>query len=245
MMNQAFLKTIAGLESYLRYAQDEGTRSVAISSKVLADIASPPLFQTKSSDSIGTIESQISAIATEIAGCTHCVLHETRKNTVPGQGNLKPEVLFIGEAPGEDEDEQGIPFVGRAGQLLTKMIQAMGFSREDVFIANIIKCRPPSNRTPSPEEMTACLPFLLRQIAILQPKVIVLLGGSAVKGLLKIEDKITRVRGVWTKFKGIDTMPTFHPSYLLRSPSAKREAWEDLKAVLKKLGRTPPSIQKA
>jgi DNA polymerase len=149
--------------------------------------------------------------------------------------------MFVGEAPGADEDEQGLAFVGVAGQLLTKMIEAMGLRREDVFIANILKCRPPANRPPTPEEMDTCIPYLKEQIGLLKPRVIVALGGTAVRGLLKVEEGVTRVRGRWHRFEGIDVMPTLHPSYLLRNPPAKRDAWEDLKAVLKHIGRTPPA----
>jgi DNA polymerase len=183
-------------------------------------------------------------IATEIAGCTKCSLHKTRIQTVPGQGNANhPEIMFVGEAPGADEDEQGLAFVGRAGQLVTKMVAAMGFQREEVFIANILKCRPPDNRVPTPEEMAICIPYLKQQIAEIQPKVIVALGATAVLGLLNLTG-ISELRGKWQKFEGIDLMPTYHPSYLLRNPVMKRVAWQDLQAVLKRLGRTPPPVKK-
>ena len=183
-------------------------------------------------------------VAASAAACARCRLGETRTRSVPGQGDPHPEVMFIGEAPGEEEDLQGLAFVGAAGQLLTRMIMAMGFSREQVFIANICKCRPPGNRPPEPDEMEACLPFLRAQIAALRPKVIVALGGTALFGLLQIKG-ITRQRGTWLKYEDIDLMPTFHPSYLLRTPSAKREVWADLQEVLKRLGRTPPAKQAA
>ncbi len=187
---------------------------------------------------------ELKRIAVEIAGCTKCSLHKTRIQTVPGQGNVKhPEMMFIGEAPGADEDEQGLAFVGRAGQLVTKMITAMGFERDEVFIANILKCRPPDNRPPTPEEMAICIPYLKRQIAEVQPKVIVALGATAVLGLLNLTG-ISELRGKWQKFEGIDLMPTYHPSYLLRNPVMKRVAWQDLQAVLKQLGRTPPPVKK-
>ena len=182
---------------------------------------------------------RLAEIAREVAACKACVLHETRTKVVPGQGNPRPEIMFIGEAPGADEDRQGLAFVGRAGQLLTQMISAMGFSREEVFIGNIAKCRPPSNRPPLPEEMNACIPFLKRQIAILKPKVIVALGATAVKGLLGL-DKISSLRGKWLLFEGIDLMPTYHPAYLLRNPAGKKDVWADLQEVVRKLGRTPP-----
>jgi len=187
----------------------------------------------------------LDAIAKRVAGCTRCDLHKGRTRTVPGQGNPRPEILFVGEGPGADEDIQGLAFVGRAGQLLTKMIEAMGCKRDDVFIANIVKCRPPENRKPFPDEMAACLPYLKEQIALLKPRVIVALGATAVTGLLGATTTgITRLRGNWQSFEGIDVMPTFHPSYLLRMPSAKHEAWADLQAVLRKLGRPVPAPKK-
>ena len=155
---------------------------------------------------------------------------------MPGQGCAAPEILFVGEGPGADEDRQGLAFVGRAGQLLTKIIAAMGFTREQVFIGNIVKCRPPENRTPYPEEMQACLPFLKEQIALLRPKVIVALGATAVRGLLNLEIGITKLRGKWQTYEGIDLMPTYHPAYLLRNESAKRPVWEDMKLVRDALG---------
>jgi DNA polymerase len=184
-------------------------------------------------------------MADRIAACMLCSLHQARTRTVPGQGCPAPEILFVGEAPGAEEDKQGLAFVGAAGQLLTKMIEAMGCTRDQVFIANILKCRPPNNRPPLPEEMATCLPYLREQIGILKPKVIVALGATAVRGLLTVETKISALRGHWFTFEGIDLMPTFHPAYLLRNPSAKRDAWDDLKAVLAKLGRTAPSGKKS
>lgn len=184
----------------------------------------------------------LEGIAEGVASCTACRLAESRTKTVPGAGNgSTPDIMFIGEGPGRDEDEQGIPFVGRAGQLLTKMIAAMGCNRDEVFIANVVKCRPPNNRVPEDDEMAACLPWLLRQIEIVKPKTIVTLGATALKGLTGRTDVlISKERGVWNKFNGIPLMPTFHPSYLMRYPPAKVEAWKDLKAVLKLLGKTPP-----
>ena len=185
----------------------------------------------------------ISSISEEVSTCTKCGLSKTRKNAVPGQGNPSPDIMFIGEAPGADEDAQGLAFVGRAGKLLTKMIIAMGLTRDEVFIGNMLKCRPPDNRVPLPDEMTMCMPYLLRQIKVLKPKVIVALGGTAVKGLLKTEEGITKIRGNWTEYEGVPFMPTLHPAYLLRNPKAKRDAWDDLQAVLKKLGREAPPPQ--
>ena len=152
-----------------------------------------------------------------------------RRQVVFGVGNPDADLMFVGEAPGADEDIQGIPFVGRAGQLLTKMIQAIHLERDQVYIANVIKCRPPDNRNPEPDEIETCQPFLFRQIAAVRPKVIVALGSFAAKTLLKTQDSISRLRGRVYDFQGAKLIPTFHPSYLLRSPQFKREAWEDLK----------------
>ncbi len=182
----------------------------------------------------------LEAIVTEIAACTRCELHATRTRTVPGVGRVRPDVLFVGEGPGAEEDAQGIPFVGRAGQLLTRMIEAMGYQRDEVFIANIVKCRPPGNRNPTAPEIEACLPYLRRQIALIQPAVIVPMGNVAVQGLLGTTSGITHLRNRWHAYEGIPVMPTFHPSYLLRFPTAKKDAWADLLMVLKRLGRTPP-----
>jgi uracil-DNA glycosylase family 4 len=186
---------------------------------------------------------ELAGIAREIAACRACRLCEQRNNVVPGQGHTQPDIMFIGEGPGADEDEQGLAFVGRAGQLLTQIIEGMGFKRDQVFIGNVVKCRPPDNRKPEPDEMAACLPFLERQIAALKPKLIVTLGATAYTGLFKVEDvAITRERGKWMEFNGIPVMPTLHPSYLLRNPAnAKRDVWNDMKAVLAKLGRPVPS----
>lgn len=186
----------------------------------------------------------LAAIAARIAACAQCKLHATRTNTVPGQGYVAPEIMFIGEGPGADEDAQGLAFVGRAGQLLTKIIEAMGLSREDVFIGNIVKCRPPDNRVPEPQEMETCIPYLKEQIAILKPKVIVCLGATAVKGLFGVEPiGITKIRGQWRTYEGIDVMPTYHPAYLLRNPPMKKFVWDDMKDVLRHLGRPVPSAK--
>jgi uracil-DNA glycosylase family 4 len=152
--------------------------------------------------------------------------------------------MFIGEAPGYEEDKQGLAFVGAAGQLLTKMIAAMGYTRDDVFIANICKCRPPGNRAPLPEEMQKCLPFLREQIKIIRPKTIALLGGTAIKALLETQAGVNRIQGQWTQYEGIPVMPTFHPSYLLRFEPAKHDAWRALKLVLAHLGKPVPGTAK-
>ncbi|MFP4057479.1 MAG: uracil-DNA glycosylase [Candidatus Brocadiia bacterium] len=178
-----------------------------------------------------TPREQLDHFAGCIAECALCPLHAGRKQVVFGAGNAEADLMFIGEAPGRDEDRQGIPFVGRAGQLLTRIIEAIEFTREEVYIANIAKCRPPGNRAPTPEEMAACLPFLLRQVAIIQPKVICLLGATALRGLLQVKDSISKVRGQFIDWNGTLVMPTYHPAYLLRNPHDKRKVWEDVQKV--------------
>ncbi|MCP3968609.1 MAG: uracil-DNA glycosylase [Lentisphaerae bacterium] len=168
--------------------------------------------------------------------CTRCPLCKKRNNVVFGEGNPNADLMFIGEGPGYDEDKQGRPFVGKAGMLLTKMINAMQFSREEVYIANIVKCRPPGNRNPLPEEAECCLPYLRRQIELIQPKILVLLGAVPLKFLLN-KTGIMRSRGHWEKFQGLKVMPTFHPAYLLRNPAAKRETWQDLQQVMTIFGK--------
>lgn len=171
------------------------------------------------------------AIHQEIGDCTRCPLHVGRTNVVHTEGNQKARLMFVGEAPGADEDLQSRPFVGRAGQLLTKIIEAIGFKREEVLIGNINRCRPPGNRAPTAEEAAMCKPYLLREIASAQPKVIVVLGNTATRNLLDTREGITRLRGKFQDYKGIPVMPTYHPAFLLRDPSKKRETWEDLKKV--------------
>jgi uracil-DNA glycosylase family 4 len=174
----------------------------------------------------------------DIGDCTRCGLCEGRTQVVNTHGNRKARLMFVGEAPGADEDAQGKPFVGRAGQLLTKMIEAMGIKREDVIIGNVNRCRPPGNRQPTLEEAAICRPFLFREIAAVQPEIIVVMGNTALRNLLEVREGITRVRGKFQDFRGIKVMPTFHPAYLLRDPSKKRETWEDLKMVRDHLDKT-------
>ncbi len=184
-----------------------------------------------------------------VRNCTGCALHKTRTRTVFGQGHAAPRVVFVGEAPGFEEDQQGLAFVGRAGQLLTAMIKAMGLSREEVFICNVLKCRPPNNRTPAHDEIAACSPYLFEQLQILKPEVIVALGAPAAQTLLQTVESIGRLRGRFHNFYtsgspmvGDPTplMPTYHPAYLLRSPGEKRKAWEDLMKVMELLGLPIP-----
>ncbi|MBN1919130.1 MAG: uracil-DNA glycosylase [Verrucomicrobia bacterium] len=176
-----------------------------------------------------------------IGDCQRCpILVENRNKIVFGAGNPNAELVFAGEAPGADEDVQGEPFVGRAGQLLTKIIQAMGLERRDVYILNVIKCRPPGNRDPQPDEVANCSPFMLEQIEIIRPKIIVALGRHAAQTLLDTTAPMGKLRGQWFDWHGIALMPTFHPAYLLRNPAGKREVWDDMKAVLRRLGRPVP-----
>ena len=179
----------------------------------------------------------------EIGDCQRCKLAPSRRNLVYGVGNPDADLVFVGEAPGADEDAQGEPFVGKAGQLLTKMIEAMGYSRADVYICNVLKCRPPGNRNPEPDEVASCEPFLKRQLAAIRPRMIVALGKFAAQCLLRDDTPITRLRGGFRSYEGIPLMPTLHPAYLLRDPSKKKLAWDDLKAVnaaLARVGIHPP-----
>jgi DNA polymerase len=186
-------------------------------------------------------EMTLAELDAEARGCVRCALSATRTNVVFGVGNPDADLMFVGEAPGHDEDLKGEPFVGRAGQLLTKIIEAMGFSREQVYIANVLKCRPPENRDPLPAEVEQCEPFLLRQLELVRPKVVVALGRHAVKSLLRTDERITRLRGRFHEFHGIPVMPTYHPAFLLRNPDAKREVWEDMKLVMDELKRQSAS----
>lgn len=181
-------------------------------------------------------------LESHVATCTACALGATRKQTVFSRGTGSSGICFVGEGPGADEDEQGEPFVGAAGQLLDRMIAAMGLGRDEVYVCNVVKCRPPNNRKPAIEEMVACKGYLERQLEILDPEVIVALGGTAVTGLLGLSEGITRLRGVFRLYDGrIPVMPTFHPAYLLRQPDAKREVWSDLRQVLARVGRSAPA----
>ncbi len=206
----------------------------------------PPSLQTSSQASTFdepqmTPERALRAIREDIGDCTRCVLHKQgRRQIVFGVGNPRADIMFVGEAPGADEDIQGEPFVGRAGQLLNNMISAMGIRREDVYIANIIKCRPPGNRTPEREECETCSPFLMRQIEVVKPKIIVALGAVAAKTLLGVNDAMINLRGQIYDFKNTKLAVTYHPAYLLRDPRQKKEAWKDLQMVMKHLGMPLP-----
>jgi uracil-DNA glycosylase len=178
-------------------------------------------------------------IREDLGECTRCKLHKHRHTIVFGDGNPKAELVFVGEGPGADEDAQGLPFVGRAGKLLTQMIEAMGLQRKDVYICNVVKCRPPENRTPEEDEVSTCSPFLLRQLDVISPTVIVCLGAVAAKTLLKTNRGISQFRGQWLDFRSSKLMATYHPAYLLRNPNAKPEVWKDLQKVMAVLGLQP------
>jgi len=214
----------------LRQAQDE--RDAQTPLVVSPSNHEPATFFKSSADALV-------AVRTEIGDCTRCKLHALgRKQIVFGVGNPDADLMFVGEAPGADEDIQGIPFVGRAGQLLTKIIEAIGLQREDVYIANVIKCRPPGNRNPEQDEVETCEPFLFKQIDIIKPKVIVALGKFGAQTLLRTLDPISRLRGRVYNYRGAKLIPTFHPAFLLRNPASKREVWEDMKLVKKLLAET-------
>jgi DNA polymerase len=201
----------------------------------LSIMQAPSLFEAVERIEGDTLE----RIRDDIGDCTRCRLHRRRTNIVFGVGNPKADLVFVGEGPGHDEDVQGIPFVGRAGQLLTQIIDAMGLRREDVYICNVIKCRPPENRLPEKDEIATCSPFLLRQIAVIEPKVIVCLGNIAAQTLLGTNKSISHFRGQWFDYRGSRLIATYHPAYLLRNPAAKGDVWNDLKKVMATLGLKP------
>jgi len=205
--------------------------------------APPPLTAPRASLPVVPAAARLAQLAEEVKACTRCSLHRDRTQTVFARGSGASGVLFLGEGPGEEEDRQGEPFVGPAGQLLDRMIAAMKLPRADVYVCNIVKCRPPRNRKPDPDEMNHCRPYLEEQLSLLQPRVIVALGATAVQGLLGTTEGITRLRGQWKLYRGlVPVMPTFHPAYLLRQPQAKREVWDDLREVLRHLEHHRPAL---
>jgi uracil-DNA glycosylase len=213
----------------------------AVVTPVVTDKEDLSEISTKPESAFADPAQGLRVIREDIGDCTRCRLaKQGRKQIVFGVGNPRAELMFIGEAPGADEDQQGEPFVGRAGQLLNNMIKAMGLRREDVYIANIIKCRPPGNRTPERDECETCSPFLMRQIATIEPKVLVALGAVAAKTLLAINAPMSELRGKWYDFRGTKLAVTYHPAFLLRDPRQKKEAWKDLQMVMKDLGLVAP-----
>ena len=250
MDSSELLELVKETKKQLLHLQALGVEGVQLSKEpVPRSTATVPVFQQPTSnvsqtervslfgdlgpqaEKLALSQETFEEIHNEIGDCTRCPLHRERKTVVHTEGNRKARLMFVGEAPGADEDIQARPFVGRAGQLLTKIIEAIGLKREEVLIGNVNRCRPPGNRPPTPEEASMCKPFLLREIAIVQPEVIVVLGNTAMKNLLDTREGITKLRGTFQEYKGIKVMPTFHPAYLLRDPSKKRETWEDLKKV--------------
>jgi uracil-DNA glycosylase len=234
------------LRRYLAWQEADGTRVILgdRAARVVAPttpVGPPPAAKAVPLPKPALVESiakrPLDEIRRELGDCQRCKLCAGRNTIVFGSGNPRAELVFVGEGPGEDEDRQGVPFVGKAGQLLTKMIEAMKFTRDDVYICNVVKCRPPNNRNPEADEIAACEPFLKAQLASLQPKVIVALGKFAAQTLLRDTTPITRLRGQWREYQGIALMPTFHPAYLLRQPDEKRVAWMDLQEVMKRFGR--------
>jgi DNA polymerase len=225
------------ISEHLRFYADLGVTGVSKPAPRASRLAPPdsrlPPSASETASVYGSAAEALAAIRADVGpDCSRCKLHaQGRKQVVFGVGSPDADLMFVGEAPGADEDIQGVPFVGRAGQLLTKMIEAINLTRDQVYIANVIKCRPPGNRNPEPDEIEQCEPFLFQQIAAVKPKVIVALGAFAAKTLLRTEDPISRLRGRIYDFHGAKLVPTFHPSFLLRSPDRKRDAWEDLKKV--------------
>ena len=241
-MNEIIDGTIQALETMKR----SGVTHVEVSRATLGQLGkapAPAAVQEVTPPSVDAA-AELARIEARARACVLCKeLSRCRTSVVFGSGSPRAEIMFVGEAPGRDEDLQGEPFVGRAGELLTKIITAMGCRREDVYIANVLKCRPPENRTPLPHEVENCLPYLISQIELIRPKVIVGLGATAVRALLDVELGITKMRGHWYTFRDIPIMPTFHPAYLLRNPAAKKEVWDDMKAVLERLGREIPTTR--
>ena len=230
---QLFLEVVSDLRGHLELRREWGIPGYAVPLEAL-EAGSPLVERSGPPATLGEVEASC-------AGCTLCALHASRTNIVFGVGNPRAEIVFVGEGPGREEDIQGEPFVGRAGQQLNRIIEAMGLRRSDVYICNAVKCRPPSNRTPTTEEIATCRPYLEAQLAAINPKVIVALGNPAMRSLFNITKGISKLRGTFLEWRGIKVMPTYHPAYLLRNPKAKRHVWEDIKRVLAEIGRTPPA----
>jgi uracil-DNA glycosylase family 4 len=224
------LPTMPKRDSYLSNNTEQGGKPIMPKQKPVAEDLSVSLFGDMTQN-LPESKETIEEIRADIGNCTRCPLHEGRTKIVHSTGNLKADLMFVGEAPGADEDQKGEPFVGRAGQLLNKIIEAISMKREEVYIGNINRCRPPGNRTPTLPEAHTCRPFLLREIAVVRPKVIVVMGNTACQNLLETKVGITKIRGTFQDYYGVKVMPTFHPAYLLRDPSKKRETWEDMKKV--------------
>ncbi|MCP5464595.1 MAG: uracil-DNA glycosylase [Deltaproteobacteria bacterium] len=225
-----------GVGSFLHRHADLPSESIATTPSEPTQETSAPTPQQDSNNHADILQAQsLEQMSALLTDCQRCRLCEKRQNLVFGEGNPNADLMFIGEGPGADEDAQGRPFVGRAGQLLDKIIQAMGYAREEVYIANVVKCRPPGNRNPELDEIAMCMPFLKKQISLVQPKMIMCLGKFAAQTVLDSQMPISRLRGNFYEFEGIPVMPTFHPAFLLRNPNMKRPMWEDCKQVMEKL----------
>lgn len=240
---------ISSLEDYLNDLRDTGVDGIPLGETMTPPSLPSSLPEPAAVKSVSPKEEVpmisghvglLSGIRVELGDCRRCGLSATRSNLVFGAGSPKARLVFVGEAPGGEEDREGVPFVGDAGKLLTKIIQAMGFSRDEVYICNVIKCRPPQNRNPQPDEIEQCHPFLLRQIQAIRPEIVVALGTFAAQTLLQTKEPISRLRGVFHDYHGISLMPTFHPAYLLRNAGMKREVWQDMQKVMIRLGKEFP-----
>jgi DNA polymerase len=228
-MDENINELISDLKTYLEYLKGMG-------------IVSLPTSEMKPDEPGQSTMITLEDVRKELGDCKRCKLHRGRKTIVFGEGNERATLMLIGEGPGYDEDVQGRPFVGRAGQLLTKILQSINLQREEVYIANIIKCRPPQNRNPEPDEIQSCSPFLMKQIQVIQPKIICALGAFSAQTLLKTDVKITALRGKFYDLEGIKVIPTYHPAFLLRNPERKREVWEDMKKIAELMGLGDDSI---
>ncbi len=227
--------TIKQLKNYLEMIKQSGVDVIQLTQQKPEEKTRQSLGSTLSSTSQ---KENLLSLRNDALSCVHCnELARTRKSVVFGSGNANAQLVFVGEAPGHDEDLQGLPFVGRAGQLLTKIIESIGLSRQNVFICNVLKCRPPGNRNPLPEEIANCEPYLFKQLEIIQPKVICALGTFAAQTLLKTEASISSLRGRFHEFRGSKLICTFHPAYLLRNPEEKRKVWEDMKMIRAELSK--------
>ncbi|MBL7179339.1 MAG: uracil-DNA glycosylase [Pseudomonadota bacterium] len=226
-----FIAAVAEINNTLRYLAETGCRGFDCSEESLKTISN---WGRKA----GAPPETLSKIRDDLGDCRRCKLSGSRNNIVFGSGDPHARLVFVGEGPGYEEDQKGEPFVGAAGQLLTKIIQAINYSREQVYIGNIIKCRPPGNRNPMPDEITACAPFLKRQIAAIKPDFICALGTFAARTLLETNEPISKLRGSFHQYMGIRVLPTYHPAFLLRNPEKKRDVWEDMKMLMKALGRS-------
>jgi uracil-DNA glycosylase len=226
-----------GIESIHPVPLETRTTSAPAAAAIISQSPSPKAVSKAPAKPSGDVEARWKELESQALSCTKCVLHQGRNKVVFGCGNKQAQLVFVGEGPGADEDQQGVPFVGRAGQLLNKIINAMGIQRDEVYICNVVKCRPPDNRTPESAEILACSPFLEEQLSLISPKVIVTLGGPATKTLLQTSQGIMSIRGRWFAYKGIPVMPTYHPAFVLRqyTEENRRAVWDDMKKVMERI----------